>query len=114
MGIVTGYIAVAKWSGGNVETMGTKFCALFSIVSMTLGAIPRVLLTLDVSLGWGLPNLNYGFGSYVFWFAEAAGLSVTFGAYPLICIVYNFAPPMKGTPTPDEETLLRFLALKYR
>merc|ERR1711992_315260 len=54
---------------------------------MGIGAIPRILLSLNTVLGttwfW---NLNYGYGSYAFWLAEASGLSLTFGAYPLILI----------------------------
>mmetsp|Transcript_10563 Transcript_10563/g.21820 ORF Transcript_10563/g.21820 Transcript_10563/m.21820 type:complete len:114 (+) Transcript_10563:39-380(+) len=76
----------------NIESVVTLWVATSCIMIMTLGAIPRILLTLNDTLGttwfW---NLNYGLGSYAFWAAEAGGLSLTFGAYPIILVaVYLF------------------------
>merc|ERR1712129_595882 len=38
------------------------------------------------------PNWNRGIGSYAFWAAEAGGLSLTFGAYPILLIAVHFFP----------------------
>lgn len=60
---------------------------------MSVGAIPRTFLTLNYALGTTFfPNLNFGLLSYTFWFAEALGLSLTFGAYPVILIAVYFFP----------------------
>jgi len=91
--IITALICIACMGLQNVESIVTTWVAGASICVITLGAIPRILLTLNVLLGttwfW---NLNYGYGSYAFWAAEAGGLSLTFGAYPIILIVVYFYP----------------------
>merc|ERR1712129_403286 len=71
----------------------TLWVATASISVITLGAIPRILLTLNTMLGttwfW---NLNYSYGSYSFWAAEAGGLTLTFGAYPIMILMVHFMP----------------------
>ena len=44
---------------------------------------------LNSMVGPVFPNWNLGFGAYAFWFAEACGLSLAFGAYPFILYAYN-------------------------
>jgi len=90
--VITALICIACMGLSNIESVVTLWVATSCIMIMTLGAIPRILLTLNDTLGttwfW---NLNYGLGSYAFWAAEAGGLSLTFGAYPIILVaVYLF------------------------
>jgi len=73
----------------DLEAFIVTYVASASIVVILLGSIPRTLLTLNGFVGDVFPNWNRGIGSYAFWFAEAAGLSLTFGAYPLILYAYN-------------------------
>lgn len=63
------------------------FGAVISFIVITAGAIPRIALTIDnkVQKPW-FPNLNHGFGSYVFWLGEAIGLSIFFGLHPLVAM----------------------------
>merc|ERR1712046_261864 len=79
--VITSFICIAHWGLNSVESKVTLYVSIFAIVVMTLGAIPRVFLTLNTVVGDIFPNWNRGFGSYAFWIAEVAGLSVTFGAY---------------------------------
>lgn len=89
--VITAFICFAHWGLKSVESKITLFVAVFSVVVMTFGAIPRVFLTLNMSMGTAtFPNWNRGVGAYAFWFAEAAGLSATFGAYPMVLIAFNF------------------------
>merc|ERR1712232_1418932 len=85
--IITAVICVMYKGLRNVESAVTLYVACASTSVMVLGAIPRIFLTLNDALDvtW-FPNLNYGFGSYAFFLAEAGGLSLTFGAYPIILI----------------------------
>jgi len=91
--MITALICVACMGVGNIEALVTLWVASASIAIITLGAIPRILLTLNVMLGttwfW---NLNYSYGSYAFWAAEAGGLTWTFGAYPLIVLIVHCFP----------------------
>merc|ERR1739848_347914 len=83
--IVTAFICIAHWGINSVESIVTLHVAVSAVSVISLGAIPRVFLTLNAVLGITFfPNWNVGIGSYAFWFAEAVGLSITFGAYPLI------------------------------
>ena len=79
---------------------------------MVVGSIPRIFLTLngvfDVSI---FPNWNRGLGSYAFFFAEAAGLSLTFGAYPIMLIACRLFPnlaDLDGNGDVDQEERLLF------
>lgn len=85
--VITAMICVAKWGFDSLEASITFFVAVSAIVIITGGAIPRVFLSLNSAIGSPVfPNWNRGIGSYAFWFAEAAGLSLTFGAYPMVVI----------------------------
>merc|ERR1719291_717198 len=46
-------------------------------------------IAFDTTFFW---NLNWGLGSYAFWFAEASGLSATFGVYPIIIVLASLFP----------------------
>merc|ERR1712232_1159824 len=83
-----GGICFVKWGLKGWQSRITRWVAMASIAVITVGAIPRVLLTTNLVLGTNLPNLNRGIGAYAFWFGEVAGLSLTFGAYPLVLIAY--------------------------
>lgn len=104
--ITTAMICLAKWGLRAVEAKITFSVALFCIVLMGLGAIPRILLTINAVTGrttGTLPNLNradiyWGIGPYAFWFAEAAALSATFGVYPMMLIA--FCHPKKARKKP--------------
>jgi len=91
--LITALICIACMGLGNIESIVTLYVACGAVGIITLGAIPRVLLTLNAALGttwfW---NLNYSYGSYAFWAAEAGGLSLTFGAYPIILVMVHFFP----------------------
>lgn len=102
--VVTAIICWAHWGMNSIESMVTMTVANASIFVISLGAIPRVLLTIDMVLGGGyLPNWNYGIGAYAFWFAEAAGLTLTFGAYPIILLA--FCHPKYSSQKPIEYQL---------
>jgi hypothetical protein len=114
--IITALICVACLGLDNIESLATLYVAGTSITVITLGAIPRIFLTLNTALDvtW-FPNWNYGIGAYAFWAAEAGGLSLTFGAYPIILVVVWFFPHLSdvnkdGQLTHDEESLF---ALSY-
>lgn len=86
----------------DLEAYIVGYVAVASIVVIALGAIPRVLLTMNGAMGTHFPNLNRGIGAYAFWFAEACGLSLTFGAYPLILYAYNFRGEIEERAIPKE------------
>jgi len=91
--VITALICIACMGLANIESIVTLHVAVSSIVIMSVGAIPRILLSLNAALGttwfW---NLNYGWMSYAFWAAEAGGLSLTFGAYPIILTAVHIFP----------------------
>lgn len=92
--IISAFICIAKWGFEDTEAKVTLSIAVGAVVIMTLGSIPRIFLTLNSAFNKAIfPNWNRGIGSYAFWFAEAAGLSLTFGAYPIILIAVMFAKP---------------------
>jgi len=98
--VCTAGICLAKWGLTSWEARVTLFVAIGAITVITLGAIPRVFLTLNMVLGKGIfPNWNRGIGAYAFWMAEALGLSLTFGAYPMVLIAYVL------TDSPEERDL---------
>jgi len=90
--VITALICIAGMGIANIESAVTSYVACTATGVIALGAIPRVFLTLNDSIGYNLfPNWNRGIGSYAFWAAEAGGLSLTFGAYPILLIaVYLF------------------------
>lgn len=91
--VVTANICVWCMGLGNIESLVTMYVACASLTIMTVGAIPRVFLTLNDVLGTTFfPNLNHGIGSYAFWAAEAGGLTLTFGAYPIVLLAVYFFP----------------------
>mmetsp|Transcript_19687 Transcript_19687/g.42861 ORF Transcript_19687/g.42861 Transcript_19687/m.42861 type:complete len:348 (-) Transcript_19687:104-1147(-) len=99
--VITAIICCATWGFDALEARVTFVVAIFSITIMGLGSIPRVFLVLNDLVGSPLfPNWNRGLGSYAFWFAEAAGLSATFGAYP-ICIIGFCHPSFVGQKPPE-------------
>jgi len=97
--VIVSIICIAKWGFEALEAKITFAVAVFSITIMTLGAIPRIFLTINAFTGEPtFPNWNRGIGSYAFWFAEAAGLSATFGAYPIM--VLGFLHPSIAAKKP--------------
>eukprot|EP00930_Biecheleria_cincta_P088579 TRINITY_DN77831_c0_g1_i1.p1 TRINITY_DN77831_c0_g1~~TRINITY_DN77831_c0_g1_i1.p1 ORF type:complete len:400 (+),score=27.04 TRINITY_DN77831_c0_g1_i1:80-1201(+) len=103
--IITASLCVAKWGFQSVEAKVTFVVSKLAILSIVLGAIPRVFLALNSVIGSPIfPNWNRGIGSYAFWFAEAAGLSLTFGAYPLVLIGMYFVK--------SEEEYMEFVTLR--
>lgn len=87
--IITAILCMAKWGLEAIEAKITLACAYSAIAVISLGAVPRIFLTLNTVIGIGIfPNWNKGLGAYAFWFAEAAGLSVTFGCYPMILLAF--------------------------
>jgi len=91
--VITALICIAGMGIANIESAVTTYVATTASGIIVLGAIPRIFLTLNDAIGtnW-FPNLNRGIGSYAFWFAEAGGLSLTFGAYPILLIAVYFFP----------------------
>lgn len=99
--VITAFICIAHWGVNSLESVVTLYVAVTSVMVISLGAIPRVFLTLNTVIGSPIfPNLNYGLGSYAFWAAEACGLSLTFGAYPLILI--GFCIPRYAAQKPPQ------------
>jgi len=87
---LTALICLVAWGVESPEAIVTFVLTCFSICVMLLGSIPRIFLTLNDAIGQAyFPNWNRGLGSYAFWFAEAVGLSATFGAYPIMLIVFS-------------------------
>jgi len=77
----------------NVESLVTINVAIFAVAIISLGAIPRIFITLNDTFGTTFfPNLNFFPFSYAFWLAEAVGLSATFGAYPVVITTAYFFP----------------------
>jgi len=91
--VITALICIACMGIANIESVVTTYVACTASGIITLGAIPRVFLTLNDAIGYNIfPNWNRGIGSYAFWAAEAGGLSLTFGAYPILLIAVYFFP----------------------
>jgi hypothetical protein len=87
--VVSAFLCIAAEGVKVLEADIVLYVAVASITVISLGAIPRVFLTINGAVGYGLlPNWNRGIGAYAFWFAEVSGLSLTFGAYPCILIGY--------------------------
>lgn len=105
---ITASLVIAKWGWQDREAKVIFLVAVTAASVMLIGAIPRVFLSLNDSLGVPLfPNLVGGIGAYAFWAGEALGLSLTFGAYPLLILdVYFFNPKrmwMLGLPAGKQE-----------
>lgn len=97
--LITAHICIVHWGLGALEARITFAVALFSIAIISAGAMPRVFLTINGATGKAqYPNLVRGVGKYAFWFAEAAGLSVTFGCYPLILLGFCMPPYARQKP----------------
>jgi len=111
--VITALICVACMGLANIESIVTMYVACAAVGIITLGAIPRIFLTLNQVLGvtwfW---NLNYSYGSYAFWAAEAGGLSLTFGAFPIILIAAHLFPELAHTN--DDEKLSEDEQAAYR
>lgn len=102
--LMTGLICMAAWGFEALESRLIFAVSMFCIAIMGLGSIPRVFLVLNDALDTDtFPNWNRGVGSYSFWFAEAAGLSATFGVYPMMLI--GFCLPSKREFKPIEFSL---------
>lgn len=89
--VITAFMCIAYTGWGNIESKVTFWVAVASITIIVVGATPRILLSA------GVTNLNrydrfYGLGSYSFWLAEAGGLSITFGAFPILLVTVWFYP----------------------
>jgi len=91
--VVSVILCIAAEGVKVLEAAIVLWVAWASIAVISLGAVPRIFLTINGMggvPGYGLlPNWNRGIGAYAFWFAEVSGLSLTFGAYPLILIGYQ-------------------------
>eukprot|EP00929_Paragymnodinium_shiwhaense_P030285 TRINITY_DN17188_c0_g1_i1.p1 TRINITY_DN17188_c0_g1~~TRINITY_DN17188_c0_g1_i1.p1 ORF type:complete len:377 (+),score=42.54 TRINITY_DN17188_c0_g1_i1:80-1210(+) len=100
--VVSAFLCIAAEGIRALEAEIVLYVACMSIFIISVGAVPRVFLTINAVLQpWGydpLPNWNRGLGSYAFWFAEAAGLSLTFGAYPLILIGHAILTGPRNVP----------------
>jgi hypothetical protein len=90
--VITAALVIAKEGVKDFESVLISFVAYAAIGVISLGAIPRVFLTINSIAGTNLPNWNRGIGAYAFWFAEAGGLALTFGAYPLLIIGFHILP----------------------
>jgi hypothetical protein len=94
--VITALICIACMGIANIESVVTTYVASTASGIIVIGAIPRIFLTLNDLIGYPLFwNLNRGIGSYAFWFAEAAGLSLTFGAYPILLLAVWLFPKYK-------------------
>merc|ERR1712129_568784 len=91
---ITAILVIAKWGWQDREAKVIFVVALLAISVMLIGAVPRIFLSLNDAFEVTLfPNLVGGIGAYAFWAGEALGLSLTFGAYPLLILdVYFFNP----------------------
>jgi hypothetical protein len=91
--VVSAFLCIAQEGVKVLEAAVVTWVAWAAICVISLGAVPRIFLTINGLggiPGYGfLPNWNRGIGAYAFWFAEVSGLSLTFGAYPLILIGYQ-------------------------
>jgi hypothetical protein len=91
--VITALICIACMGIANIESIVTSYVAATASGIIVLGAIPRIFLTLNDAIGIAIfPNWNRGIGSYAFWAAEAGGLSLTFGAYPILLLAVHFFP----------------------
>lgn len=101
--VVSAFLCIAAEGVTVLEADIILYVAMTSISVITVGALPRVFLTINGIVGYGLlPNWNRGIGAYAFWFAEVAGLSLTFGAYPLILLGYHFKECLGLTKTGEK------------
>lgn len=108
--VVSAFLCIAAEGVKVIEADVVLYVAAAAISVMTLGAIPRTFLTVNGIVGYGmLPNWNRGIGAYAFWLAEVAGLSLTFGAYPLILIAYKCSEMCGYSSKEDTPVEYRFV-----
>jgi len=91
--VITAIICVAGMGTRNLEFLVTMYVASAAVSIIALGAVPRIFLKLNEILRCNsFPDWNHGIGSYAFWAAEVGGLSLTFGAYPILLVAVYFFP----------------------
>merc|ERR1719321_1041178 len=88
---MTAYICSDAGQSWELEVRVTIIVAVLATMVIVIGAIPRILLNLNDLVGWAMfSNWNRGYGAHVFWFAEAVGLSLTFGMHPFCVIGHHW------------------------